>query len=202
MCYMRRDQRGFTLMELVITMGITTLMAAFFVMLARDTTDSTLRFSSQLITQQAIEQTLQLIVPEIRSIAQGIDGAYPVSTATTSTFAFYSDIDVDGKFDKVRYFMSSSSTLSKGVIKPVGSTYPTSSEQIVDLVAGIVPGTAIFAYYDSSATSSASSALPLPVDVLRVKTVKVTIIADQGTPGHPSLVGSETSATIRNLRFQ
>ena len=202
--FIKKSSKGFTILELVISMAITMFIAILFVRLARDTTDSTVRFNNQLLTQQQIEQTLQLIVPEIRSISQGIDGAYPVAQATTSTFQFYSDIDGDGKIEKVQYFIASSTILRKGVIRPSGSPagYATSSEVFYDEVSGLISGSQVFAYYDSGATSSASTALPSPIDVLKVKTVKITIVADQGTPGHPSLVGSETSATIRNLRYK
>lgn len=203
MSILRRSSAGFTLIEIVVAMAITSGLAFFFMTLARDTTDATLRFNSQLMTQQQIEQTMQLIVPEIRSIAQGIDGAYPIAEATTSTFQFYSDVDRNGSFDRVRYFLSNG-TLKKGVIKPTGSppVYATSSEAITDVVAGVVGGTTLFSYYDSSATSSTSNALPSPVDVLRIKTIKITIVANQGTSAKPSLVGAETSATIRNLRYK
>lgn len=203
MSTLRRTSAGFTLIEIVVAVAITSGLAFFFMTLARDTTDATLRFNSQLMTQQQIEQTMQLIVPEIRSIAQGIDGAYPIAEATTSTFQFYSDIDRNGSFDKVRYFLSNG-TLKKGVIRPTGNppVYATSSEAITDVVASVVGGTTLFSYYDSSATSSASNALPSPIDVLRIKTIKITIVANQGTATKPSLVGAETSATIRNLRYK
>lgn len=203
MSILRHSSAGFTLIEIVVAMAITSGLAFFFMTLARDTTDATLRFNSQLMTQQQIEQTMQLIVPEIRSIAQGIDGAYPIAEATTSTFQFYSDIDRNGSFDKVRYFLSNGA-LKKGVIRPTGNppVYATSSEAITDVVASVVGGTTLFSYYDSSATSSTSDALPSPIDVLRIKTIKITIVANQGTATKPSLVGAETSATIRNLRYK
>ncbi len=194
---------GFTLIEIVVSMAITVVIAILLVRLARDTTDSTLRFNNQLVTQQQIEQTLQLIVPEIRSISQGIDGSYPIAAAASSSFQFFSDVDRDGKLDKVRYFMNGN-ILQKGIIKPAGSpaSYPTSTEIISDLVSGIVSGTQVFSYYGSAATSSGSTPLPSPINVLSIKTVKVTIVADQGLPGKPSLAGAETSANIRNLRYK
>lgn len=198
-----KQNKGFTLMEVVIAMAITIMLGVFFVRLARDTTDSTLRFNNQLLAQQQIEQTLALLVPEIRSISQGIDGSYPIAEATTSTFQFYADVDRNGTFDKVRYFLSGNQ-FNKGVIKPTGSplSYPTSTEYVLTVVDGIVPGAQIFSYYGASATSSASTALSSPVDVLLIKTVKVTLVVDQGLPGQPSFAGAETSATIRNLRYK
>lgn len=199
---MRRTS-GFTLVELVITMTIVIVVGVLFMRLSRDVTDSTLRFSSSLVTQQSVQATLQVMVPEIRSIAQSNDGAYPISAAATSSFEFYSDIDRDGLFDRVRYFLSGT-TFKKGVIEPTGSplTYATSSEVVRDLVYNVLPTAQIFTYYDSAATSSASASLPLPIDPLKVKTVKISLYANQGTASKPSIVGVETEATVRNLRYK
>ncbi len=194
---------GFTLIEIVIAMGITMMVGVLFVRLSRDVTDTTLRFSRTLITQQAIETTLQVIIPEIRSIAQSNDGSFPISVAATSTFEFYSDIDRDGLFDRVRYFLDGA-TLTKGVIKPTGSplAYVTSTETLQSLVDNIIVGSQIFTYYDRNATTTNSVPLQQPVSPLDVKTIRVSLVANQGTSSTPSLVGVDTEATIRNLRYK
>ena len=194
---------GFTLVEVVITMAIVMIVGVLFMRLSQDITSSALRFTNSLVTQQSIQSTLQTMVPEIRSAAQSNDGAYAISVAATSTFEFYSDVDRDGLFDRVRYFLSST-TFKKGVIKPTGSplTYATSSEVLQDLVENVIPGSQIFSYYDKNATSSGSTALPSPIDPVQVKTIKITLVANQGTSSTPSIVGVETSATIRNLRYK
>lgn len=198
-----KNKKGFTLVELVIVMGITMLMAFLFVSLARDATDASLRFSRSLFTEQQIQQTLQIILPEIRSASQSNTGAYPISSAATSSFEFYSDIDLDGLFERVRYFLDGS-TFKKGVIRPSGPPYQyvTSTESFQDLVDNMIAVNPIFTYYDISATSSLSVPLPLPIDVLRIKTVKVNLVANQGTTSTPAIVGVENEATIRNLRYK
>lgn len=194
---------GFTLVEVVIAMGITMIVAVLFMNLSRDITDTAIRFNRSLITQQAVESTVQSMIPEIRSIAQSNDGAFPVSVAGTSTFEFYSDIDRDGLFERVRYFLDGT-TFTKGVIKPTGSplVYATSSEVFQTLVDNMIPTNQIFRYYDQTATSTYSQQLQQPVSPLNVKTISISIIANQGTTSTPSLVGVETSATIRNLRYK
>jgi hypothetical protein len=92
----------------------------------------------------------------------------------------------------------------KGVIKPAGSplSYATSSEVLQDLVDNLVPGTQLFSYYDKNATSSNSTPLPSPIDPLLVKTVKISLTANQGTTSTPSIISVETEATMRNLRYK
>lgn len=201
--YALRDARGFTLVEIVIAMAILMIVGVAFTQLSHWITGSSLRFTGSLLTQQAIQETLSAMIPEIRSIAQSNDGAYPISSASTSTFEFYSDIDRDGLFERVRYFWSGTDFV-KGVIKPSGSplAYVTSTEVLVTQVQNLVTGTQLFTYYDKNATSSGSTPMPSPIDPLGIKIVKIYIVANQGTALAPSLVGVETEATIRNLRYK
>ncbi len=197
------NQKGFTLLEIVISMGMVMMLGVLFMRLSRDVTDSTLRFSGSLVTQQQLDQTMQILLPEIRSATQGNDGSFPVLAAGTSSVQFYSDIDHDGLFDLVHYYLSGT-TFEKGVIEPTGSPliYASSTETVQDLVYNIVPGTQLFTYYDKNATSTDSTPIQQPVDVSQVKTIKITLIANQGTSSTPSLTGVETEATIRNLRYK
>lgn len=194
--------RGLTLLEILIAMALMIGIAFFITQLSGDLTDYSLRFNRGIFTQQQIQQTLQLIVPEIRSASQSSNGVYPIVAASTSSFKFYSDLDQDGKFEEVRYFLQNG-IFKKGVIKPTGSppSYPTSNEAIYDLVNNMSTST-IFYYYDNTATSTLSSPLPYPVDVLSIRTVEVRLIANQGTTSTQSLTGVDNRATIRNLRYK
>lgn len=198
-----KKNSGFTLIELVVAMAITMVVAILFVRLSRSLTDGALRFSGSLVAQQQIQQTLQLMMPEIRSASQSNIGGYPISAAATGTFEFFSDVDRNGTFDKVRYFLNGT-TFKKGVVYPTGNplAYVTSTESVIDVVSNIIPSNQIFTYYDVNATSSLSTPLPSPVDVLRIKTVKVSLVVNQGTVSAPSIVGVEDEATIRNLRYK
>jgi hypothetical protein len=195
--------RGFTLVEVAIAMALVMMLGVLFMRLSRDITDSALRFSSSLLTQQQLTATMQVMLPEIRSASQGNDGSYPIAVAATSTFQFYSDVDLDGRFERVRYYLNGS-TFRKGVIRPTGSPlqYVTSTEEFQDLVYNVIPGSQIFSYYDKNTTSTTATGMIQPVDVSLIKTIKVTLTANQGTTSTPSLVGTETEATIRNLRYK
>ncbi len=194
---------GFTLVEVMISVAIVTILAGLFINLTKNITQSTLQFNGRLFTQQSLQTVLDMIVPELRTAANSADGAYLLATAGTSTLAFYSDIDGDGHPEKIRYYLAASS-LNKGVMKPSGAPlrYVSSTEVVTELVTNMVPGNALFTFYDKNATSSASSAMPQPVDIIGVTTIKVTLSANQGNASLPSVVGVETEATIRNLRYK
>lgn len=48
---------------------------------------------------------IERMVKEIREARQGENGAYPIEYAGDKEFIFYSDVDNDGKTERVRYFL-------------------------------------------------------------------------------------------------
>ena len=56
----------------------------------------------------AIEEArrgIETMVKEVREAREGENGSYPIEEAGDKEFIFYSDIDNDGKTEKVRYFL-------------------------------------------------------------------------------------------------
>ncbi len=97
--------KSFTLIETIVTIFIFTLamgaMTGFIVMAYR----------TQSYTWQqsiAIDETrrgIETMVKEIREAREGEDGSYPIELAGDKELVFYSDIDEDGKVERVRYFL-------------------------------------------------------------------------------------------------
>jgi prepilin-type N-terminal cleavage/methylation domain-containing protein len=198
-----RVRRGFSLIETIIVVAIFATMISAVAKL-RSTTDLMQNIVSQKMTsRQDIDQALQIMSSDIRSAGPSALGAYPIESASTSSFVFFSDIDRDGIFERERYFLTTS-TIMKGIEKPIGSppAYSTSSE-VLSLVTDkviISTTTPIFTYYDASYTGTQTSSLPLPIDVAKIRAVKISIYRDANpgmAPG-PSLF--TTTVTIRNLR--
>lgn len=167
-----------------------------------DLANYNIRLNTSLLAKQEMHQALQVMLPEIRSAAQSNVGNYPIEEAASTTLVIYSDIDRDGRFERVRYFLEGS-TFKKGTVAPTGDplTYDLGSEKVQELVHNMV-GSQIFTYYDAKATTTASAPLPSPVNVLDINMVRITLVANQGTTSSPSIVGVEGQATIRNLRFK
>ncbi|MDP3880690.1 MAG: prepilin-type N-terminal cleavage/methylation domain-containing protein [bacterium] len=201
-----RQQRGFTLVEILVAMSITVVVAILITQFIGSITEFNQRFNRTLVGQEQASQTLQIMIPEIRSAAQSNVGNYPIEEAATSSFTFYSDIDKDGLYERVRYYLDSDGeTFSKSIIKPSGEplTYSSSSEITRPMMTGIQMGTSsIFTYYDMHSTGTQSVALPAPVDVLEVKTVNIRLIFDEGSTERPVIKSVENQATVRNLRFK
>jgi prepilin-type N-terminal cleavage/methylation domain-containing protein len=201
-----RSTRGVTLIELLIAMGISVLIAVLVTQFIGSITEYNQRFNRTLVGQRQAQQALQIMIPEIRSAGQSNIGNYPIEQAATSSFTFYSDIDQDGLFERVRYYLSADgASFMKSTIKPSGEplNYSTSSEKIRPVMAGMQMGTtSIFTYYDINSTSTESSPIPSPIDILEIKTVNIRLLFNEGATSTPVIKGVENQATIRNLRFK
>ena len=165
-----KNNKGFTLMEILISMTILLVITGVILVFFQSVTESSRRFSSSLIVQQQVQQSLQIFVPELRSAAQSNAGAYPIFGVSSTTIGFYSDIDRDGVFERVRYFLEDG-VFKKGVIRPAGQPleYDVEDEVVYDVVEGMVVGVQIFSYFGENATISDSNQLPSPIDILAIK---------------------------------
>ncbi|MBI4094942.1 MAG: hypothetical protein HY435_01985 [Candidatus Liptonbacteria bacterium] len=195
-----RGRSGITFLEIVIVMGI--FAGVLFVISSFVTTTSQFEnlVNQKLEVRQDLEQTFQVLVTEIRSMGSSNSGAYPIGEATTSTLAFYSDIDSDGIYERVRYSLSTS-TINRGVIEPTGNplVYATSTETIAIAVEKVVSTTApIFEYYDKNFTGSGAP-LSYPLVISNIRMVKVQVFAD-ASPRAPKPVLFSDLVNIRNLR--
>ncbi|MDP2629148.1 MAG: type II secretion system protein [Candidatus Harrisonbacteria bacterium] len=202
MIYMEKE-KGITLLEIIIAMGLVVGITAVLTAFIADLSDYNLRFANTLTGQQNAQQALQVMMPEIRSATQSNIGNYPIEEASTSTLIFYTDTNQNGFFERVRYFLEGD-VLKKGVIEPSGSPliYDTNDEVLRDIVPNIRNGSSsLFSYFSNTATSSESAALTQPVDVQDVSMVKVLLIFEQGSEQHPNVVGIESQTTVRNIRF-
>ena len=103
--------RGFTLIETLVAIAVFTVImgavAGSIVILYRT-------YGFTLQQSQAIEEArrgIEVMVKEIRGATFGDDGAFIIEKAQDQEFVFYSDIDGDGKVERVRYFLG---TVSSG----------------------------------------------------------------------------------------
>ncbi len=97
--------KGFTLIETIVALGIFILalvgISGMVIYGYR-----TYRFSIE--HARAVDEAklgLQTMVREIREARWGQDGSWPIEKAGDKEFIFYSDIDSDGKVERVRYFL-------------------------------------------------------------------------------------------------
>ena len=108
-------KRGFTLIESLVTVVVFTLATIAlmgFISLGYKVYGYT---KEQSIAINEARKGIEIMVKEIRQARQGDNGSYAIEKADDKEFVFYSDIDGDGKTEKVRYFLgiTDSGTLTK-----------------------------------------------------------------------------------------
>ena len=107
--------KSFTLVETLIAIFI------FFVIMVGLSSSVVWLYRTHSYTwQQALavdeaRRGIETMVKEIREAKQADNGAYPIELANDKEFIFYSDIDHDGKTERVRYFLgqTNSQTISQ-----------------------------------------------------------------------------------------
>ncbi|NDB60026.1 type II secretion system protein, partial [bacterium] len=177
---MIKNKRGFTLVEIVIVVGILGMIMLVIGAFQRDVFVNSKFAQDSLSTTQDSRNILRMMVRELRTSSSGNDGSYPLISAATSTISFYSDVDADGLKDKVRYYIATS-TLTKGLIKPTGSplTYVEANEVFSILAYNLrnSSSTPLFEYYDN-AYAGTSSPLTQPVVISNVRLIKINLMID------------------------
>jgi len=193
-------RQGLTLLELLISMGIAAGIMVLVTLFALDISNFGLFLGDRLETERELEQTLRTFITEVRSMEPGEDGAYAVANAQDETFTFFSDIDADGAVEQVRYFLSGT-TLLKGITDAGGSplSYDPTDEQVLDVVHYVVPGAALFTYWDQGWIGEIAS-LSAPVDPSRVRFVRMAATVDRDPKALPGPSTQSIDVTIRNLR--
>lgn len=103
--------KGFTLIEVLITMAIFVLAMGAITGFAIATYRSQAYTFQQSIAINEARKGVETMVKEIREARTGDDGAYVIEKADDYEIIFYSDIDKDNETERVRYFIYQSSTL-------------------------------------------------------------------------------------------
>jgi len=193
------NQKGFTLMELMIGVSIFVLIMGVLTMFSRNIWIYSSYVSTGLSDANNGRSTLKTMVSEIRTASTADTGAYIIAQATATAFTFYSDIDNDGLKERVRYFLNGTQ-LQKGTLKPTGSplTYVTANEKITTLIPSVTNST-IFNYYDENYDGT-TSALTTPINIPLVRLVKITINIDKDPNRAPVTTTFSTQVSIRNLK--
>ncbi|MBI5079656.1 prepilin-type N-terminal cleavage/methylation domain-containing protein [Candidatus Wolfebacteria bacterium] len=168
---------GFTLIEFMVAIGIFVIIILAVGVFWNYITKMGIFFFNNLSAQQEINQTFSEMILENRSLGSSSTGSYAIALASTSAYTFYSDIDSDGLYERVRYFFQNN-ILKKGVIKPTGSplTYNDANETVSEAVRNLDPAFQnIFSYYSSNAVEG-DNPMSYPVDVLSVKMIKAKLV--------------------------
>ena len=199
---------GFTLVELVVVIAITTVIGLLVSKFQADVFSFNRIFSSSFTTSDSAQKLLRPMTAEIRSASPSSNGAFPIDKIGQYEFAFYSDIDNDGLKDWVHYYVSGT-TMYKEVIRPTGNTpavYDQTNKVTTTFITGvrnITDNAPVFQYYSASYIGGATGeVLPSSGSVESVRLIKITINLDDNTNTLPIALTVSTQVSIRNLKTQ
>ncbi len=195
-------KKGFTLVETLVSVGMALVIGLLIANFGRDIFSYNSTVQSNLTAQLDARKVLKTITSELRSSTQSSLGSYAVSQAGTSTFIFYSNVDVDTERERLRYFMQGN-VLMRGIIHPSGSplVYNTNAEVFDTVIRDVINGTStpIFTYYDENYTGT-SSPLAQPVNISSIRMVNIKVVVDRDPNRSPTPITVITQATLRNLK--
>lgn len=196
-------QSGFSLIEIIIAAAILSVLVFVIASLRNNVNTLGNLVTQKLQSRQDIDRVMDQMVTEIRSAAPSSQGAYPIDSASTSSLVFYSDVDSDGLFERIRYTVGST-TLDRGVIKPSGNplTYATSSERVATLISNLTRTTSspVFSYYGDDYTGTQPPLAPTSTLASAVRLVRVTLYVDVRPREAPKPAFVSQLINIRNLR--
>jgi prepilin-type N-terminal cleavage/methylation domain-containing protein len=202
MQYKMTAQRGFTLVETLITLGIAVLLGVVLNALFANVFKLHRTVSEDLLANGNARRAIKTMTSELRTASPSNLGAYNLEKTGTSSLIFFSNIDTDSYVERVRYYVEGSN-LKKGVIKPTGNplSYVSGNETVTTLVERVVnsSSTPLFQYYNRAYTGT-SSPLSSTSSVSEVRLVKTELrIAQHGTNTSTPEIYT-TQVNLRNLK--
>lgn len=196
------NNKGFTLIEILIAMSIFTGLAILLSNFQKDIFINNTFIKNSLVAESEARGALKRAIAELRAASPANNGLYPIALADKNSLTFFSDIDRDGLRERVRYFVATSS-LKRGVTKPTGSPYAynDANETLSVAVHDIInpTSTPIFNYFDE-AYNGTSSPLTWPINVPDVRLVKITIMIDTDPIRSPTIMTFSSQVMVRNLK--
>jgi len=167
---------GFTLIEVLV--GMVLIMALGLGIVGLQTIlakNQTWIWQNYLNINQA-NDSIRVLAKELRSARPGDNAAYPLETAFDQEIRFYSDIDLDGKTEKIRYILNDTQFV-KSVIEPVGypAAYPEEEEKTTVLTDFVRNGTnPVFYYYNGDwPEDTENNPLSTPIRLSDTKLIRV-----------------------------
>lgn len=201
----RQSNRGFSLVEFILAMFIVAVVAGGASLFAVYFFNS---YSFSFNANQNVNQAqtgMTTLIREIREARSGDNGAWPLIDAADNSFIFYSDVDNDGRTDRVRYFINGTA-LQKGVIPPtqVPVTYPAGNEVFSTIASSIDTSSGpLFTYYNGNWPSDAVNN-PLPANQRIANTryvginLQINVASGSGSTAQPFQLTS--GVQIRSLK--
>jgi prepilin-type N-terminal cleavage/methylation domain-containing protein len=188
--------RAFTIIETLVVIAVFALaFGAAWAFIALGYKTQGYAWQQSLAIREA-QRGVESMVQDIRKAEGGEDGSYIIETAEDFQFIFFSDIDRDGKAERVRYFVDGTD-FNKGIIEPAGfpAAYNPADEQISTLSDNVRNTPPIFRYFDGD-----NQELPAPARLSDTKLMRVQLVVNVNPNRSPQDFVLESDVQIRNLK--
>jgi type II secretory pathway pseudopilin PulG len=199
----RQNLGGFTLVEILVVCSIVVILSWAIASFGRDIFYQNFVLSRELVAEGEAKVAMRRLIYELRTAEPSNNGSYSIESASRSNLVFFSDINNDGKRERLRYFLDGK-ILKRGQIYPTGIpyVYSSSTESFSTIINDIInPGNLIFSYYDRSYDGTSSSTpLAEPIDVKSIRLVKVEFLIDANSSQAPIPIYMSSQVMIRNLK--
>lgn len=189
-----QNKHGLSLLEIIIVLGIFSMIMVVWMNLFINGFKLFPFVFKQSESVSKAEYGVNMMVKEIRNSTMGDNGSYVLEAASDNSLIFYSDIDLDGNVERVRYLIENEE-FKKAVIKPTGNPveYLTANETITIIAKNVKNNTTpVFYYYDGD-----NNILPTEAILTQTKMIKVRLELGMERPENYIL---ESYTQIRNLK--
>jgi len=193
-----KRKQGFSLIETltyIFIFSLISLVVSELILMIYRTKSYTFQQAEAIAQAQ---KGINVMTKEIREARTGEDGSYLIEEANDYQFIFYSDIDKDGKVERVRYFLDGSD-FKKGVTEPTSwpPEYLPENEEVYVLTSYVRNTPPIFRYYDADLNE-----LPPPARLKDTKLMKLTLVINVNPNRPPQDFTLETMVQLRNINEQ
>lgn len=152
----------------------------------------------QAAAVSSAQRGIEAMVKTMREAAYASTGAYPIIQISTSSVAFYADVDSDPFIERLRFFIDGN-TLKRGIIDPVGDPPVYSGTEVIstvsDSVRNVDQGVTTFRYYDVNGDLMTDL-----TDISALRFIEVTIVVNINPFRMPNQFTLRSTAALRNLR--
>lgn len=188
---------GFTLVELLFTLLISTIIGGSLVTVMLHQTQLAASQNRNIINQETLRETLEFLTDEIQLMGSGVDEPY-LGTAAEAELAFVGDLNNDSVPDQVRYLYDAETQQLSRTLYSTNDNGQTWNEVSTDVLIENLQ-TCGFTYYGSNNTE------PGTVDDVTSITIELALnspdFATAFTMGRIAPQAMATRVTIRNRMF-
>lgn len=190
-------RRGFTLLEVLVTIAITTILLAGLASGIRVFYDTRANAIEQAQALSNARRGVETLVQDVREAAYADDGSYPLARIEPNTIVFYADEDRDASVEQITYRLAST-TLQREVVEASGNppdyTASPDSAIIARDVRNADRGEPVFTYWTAGASSTQATT------TTAVRMVTASLIINVTPSRRPNDFTLSSSAMLRNLR--